>query len=202
MQPDTNSNARGTPPSHSFRASLFKKERTFRLEPDALVWAGDGGKPVRIAYGDIASAHIYSQPPYRGQAVRRTVLRGKFPGKLLIQAQHFAGFGNVEDRSESYFPFVEELLRRTKAANPGLAIRVGTPWPLYIFWLVLFVIFIAMIPLMLAILFDSGGNLEALGGLLIVAAALPMTWRIVRRGRPRLADADALYSSDIGSPKR
>jgi hypothetical protein len=183
--------------THTVRPNLFTKELTYRLEPDALSWSR-GEKSGRVPYAAILRAHIYSQPPYRGQTTRRTILRGKFPGKLTIQAMHYGGLGNVDDRADSYFPFVEALLARVEAANPALAVRVGQPWPLYVFFVVLFAFFILMVPLMILILFDGDGNLGALWGLLFVGVMLPMMWKLVSRGRPRKADAGALYTHDIG----
>lgn len=182
--------------THSFRRNSFTPERTYRLESDALTWT-EGAKSGRVAYRDIDRARIYSMPPYAGHTVRRTTLRGRFPGKLGIRAMHSVGLGDTEDRAESYFQFVEELLARIKAANPDLTIRVGQPWALYLFWLFLLACYFVLIPMMLLLLFGPGW-LEGAVGLVILGTFLPIVWRMVRRGRPHVADASALYNTDMG----
>ncbi|MGH6923515.1 MAG: hypothetical protein ACRED5_07220 [Propylenella sp.] len=183
--------------THTVRRSIFAKERTYRLEPDAVAWT-EGKSSGRVRYADVKGIHIYSMPPAMGQTVRRTVLRGNFRRKLKIQATHFLGFGRTEDRAESYFRFMEQLLARITAANPQVAIHAGQGWPLYIFWLVIFLASIVILALG-AIMFAVGAfEAKALPAFAIVLLFLPVSWRIIRRGRPRRADAGALHRADLG----
>lgn len=185
-------------PAYSFRLSLLKKERTYRLEPDALVWI-EGRKSGRVPYSDIRRVHIFSMPPAMGQTIRRVILTGAFRGKLKIAATHFKGLGRFEDRSGSYFPFAEALLARITTASPNVAIRAGQGWISYLFWTAMLV-FIVIILAFGAIAFFAGGiAAPALPAFVILIAFLPVSWRIARRGRPRKADAGALYGSDLGS---
>jgi hypothetical protein len=191
--------------AHRFRLNAFGKERAYCLEPDALVY-DEGGKQHRIPYADIRSAHVYSTPRFRGQVLRRTILRGAFPGKHIIAAAHFAGVGSQEDRSESYFPFVDALLKRIEAANPDLTIYAGQPLALFVFWVFMLLVFIAMAPLMIAIMFDAGGfNAAALGPLAVLVFVLPAAFRSAFAGPRRRMSADALYDTDLagdGNPGR
>ena len=186
----------GTPP-HSFRASVFSKERTYSLGPDALLWSDAGGGSGRVPYADILRVHIYSMPPTFGQTIRRTILKGRFKGKLMIAATHFLGVGRTEDRAASYLAFVETLLQRVTAANPAVTIVAGHSWPLYIFWVLLFVVSVAL--LLLAAIGLATGTFAAgaVSPFAILVLLLPVSWRITRRGRPRKADASALYTSDL-----
>ncbi len=183
--------------AHSARLSLFSKERTYRLEPDALVWS-EGDKSGRVPYDAIRHVHIYSIPPAMGRTVRRTVLKSDLSGKIVIAATHFVGFGKFEDRSDSYFAFMEALLARVTAARPDVPIRVGQSWPLYIFWVAMLVLSVAMIPLIAAITLDGGLQPKAIPAIVVLLLFLPVSWKIVRRGRPRYADASALRALDLG----
>ncbi len=185
-------------PEHNVRRSLFSSERHFSLTPEALVWSA-AKRSERIPYADIGYVHIYSMPPTFGRIVRRTVLKGKFRGKLMIAATHFRGIGRFEDRSASYLPFVEALLSRATAANPSVRIVAGLAGPLYIFWTVMLGVS-AVILAGAAIAAATGAfPTHALPSLIIILVLLPVSWRIARRGRPRRADAGALYSSDLAT---
>jgi hypothetical protein len=183
--------------THSARLSLFSKERTYRLEPDALVWS-EGNKSGRLPYDAVKYVHIYSVPPAMGQKVRRTILKSDLSPKVVIAGAHFAGLGQFEDRSDSYFAFVEELLARVTAARPDVPIRVGQSWLLYGFWVAMLVLSAILLPLMAIIIFDGGFEPRAIPAIGIMLVFLPVSWKIVRRGRPRFADASALRELDLG----
>lgn len=184
-------------PAHAFRLSVFGRERAYSLEPDALVWA-DGRKSERIPYDRVRRIHIFSMPPAMGRTMRRTVLRGDFRGRIIIGATHFLGLGRIEDRSESYFAFAEALITHIVAANPDVAIRAGHGWIAYLFWALMFGLSVIFLAGGMIAVFVGGLPTGALPAFVVLVLFLPVSWRIMRNGRPRSADASALYSSDLG----
>jgi hypothetical protein len=184
-------------PSYSFRLSVFSKEQTYRLQPDALVWT-DGKTSRRVRYADVRRIHIVSMPPAMGRTLRRTVLRGRFRGRIIIGATHFLGLGRFVDRSDSYFPFAEALIARIVAANPGVFIWAGHGWANYLFWAAMFGLSVVFLAGGVIALLAGGLEAKTLPVFAILVAFLPVSWRILRNGRPRKADPSALYTRDLG----
>jgi len=184
------------PPVYRVRPNIFVKERTYSLEPDALVWT-DGRTTRRVPYSDVRRVHVYSMPPTFAQDTRRTILKGRFR-RVMISATHYRGLGRTHDRSATYFPFVSALLERVAAKNPAVVIMVGQSWPLYVLWVLLLFLTIFVVALAAVQLVAGAFEPKVLPALVILLMLLPASWRIARYGRPRRARPDALEALNLG----
>jgi KDO2-lipid IV(A) lauroyltransferase len=114
--------------SYSFRASAFSNERTYRLGADGLEWH-EGSRPCRLAYAEVDKTIIYKVRFAGSSATHwRCVLGSRFGGKVKLCAASYTGWRRVEDRIESYMPFVKELEARIAAANPDCKHLSGRNW--------------------------------------------------------------------------
>ena len=170
--------------SHAFRATIFKPERVYRLEPDALSWRDDRGSG-RLSYADVDSVRFYSIPATMLPGQHRCVVRPKRGRPIVIAATHYVRLAVTEDRFATYAPFVQELLTRIAEASPHARVIAGQNWLMWLFWLVILVAGGLLLLGGLIVLATGEFPLQAAPVFVILLAAMPAAWRIVRRGRPR-----------------
>lgn len=187
--------------SHTARWFFEGKAHTVELTDAALV-VRDGERC--IPYGDIEILHAWRRRVFRvrgapgwgllGYEDAVTFLRGRFPGRIVISAQHYPG-RNVkwESRADSYRPLIAALAARVLAANPHLVIRVGPPrstWISHLLQALITGLFAALgIYLVAATRFDPVATIFAL---LACGLLLQSGWLLVRHGLPRRATIDGL----------
>lgn len=182
-----------TPLELTTRPNIFVRERTWRLEDDAITWTGAAGSG-RVAFADIDHARIFWTPGFGAmQGFGRTVLHPRQGERIILQGGYYRGLGRVEDRAAAYAPFADAALRKVVAANPRATIIRGIGWPLWIFWLAILIVAPLMFVFALAVLIEGEFPLGAVIYLGIVAAFLPAAWKVaVRDGPPRALDPAAL----------
>ena len=113
---------------YSFRIGRFARETTYRLEADALHWT-DGRREGRVAYDSIPRMQSYKVRYWGSSATYwRCVLHPASGPSIVVQAAHYKGFRSVEDRTELYLPFVQQLGERIAAANPDASFESGRHW--------------------------------------------------------------------------
>ena len=111
---------------HSFRLTLFDRERTYQLAPDALEWS-TSRSAGRLAYAEITRIRLYKVRSIGavGQisALRwRCAVHARASRKVALAPDHYRRPGLREDRQHSYHPFVGELIGRVLAANPAVEV--------------------------------------------------------------------------------
>src|SRR5262245_58961718 len=121
---------------YSVRPNIFVPERTYQLDPDALVWKDSRGQG-RLPYQDIFKVRTDSLLNPVGPIMRQCVLHRSYGTKVVLKSTHYIGLSNMEDRSASYRPFVDELLFRVAVANPHARFMVGLTWPMWMTWLLI-----------------------------------------------------------------
>ena len=114
--------------SYSYRPHVLSAKRLYRLEPDRLVWSTDR-RHGHVAYSDVEQMRVF-KARFLGSATTywNCVLLPRSGGKIRLGAADRVGLRAVEDRSDSYFPFVRELEARVAAANPQLRVVAGQTW--------------------------------------------------------------------------
>ncbi|HVF64106.1 MAG TPA: hypothetical protein VNE58_08935 [Casimicrobiaceae bacterium] len=178
---------------HAFRPSIFARERRYRLRDQTLL-VDDGDAAERsVMLATVASIRIYRQDATKvGPAVRRAILHLASGETIVLQSDHYVRLFVIEDRAASYRAFVTALLERVIAAVPNVRVVVGHSWMAWMLWLVILA--------GAAVVLLAGGVMVAAAQspllvipyLAIIVAFLPVTWRVVTKSRPRLADARAL----------
>jgi KDO2-lipid IV(A) lauroyltransferase len=113
---------------HSFRLTLFNTEQTYRLAPDALEWRTFWSSG-RLAYREMSRIRLYKVRSIgaAGQmsALRwRCTLHARAGRQVVLAPDHYRGLALREDRKHSFDPFVNELITRVSAVNPGVKLVV------------------------------------------------------------------------------
>jgi Kdo2-lipid IVA lauroyltransferase/acyltransferase len=116
---------------HSFRLTLFNSEQTYRLAPDALEWR-TFWSTGRLAYSEISRIRLYKVRSIgaAGQlsALRwRCALHARAGTRVVLAPDHYRGLTLREDRKHSFDPFVNELITRVSAVNPGVKLVIDRP---------------------------------------------------------------------------
>jgi len=182
-------------PVYRCRLSLYRKgEDTFRVNDVALTMTG-GGSDRSVALGDIRAVRIYEAPGlgtgFPGFA--RCVIWPRRGRAVVMTSNHFLGLGRFEDRSATFRPFVEALVRRIAAATPATRFIFGMPPALWWFWVALLAAVAMLAPLSLVIIVAAlaqGRSLPVqsfipLGIVFVVFLGLFGYIRQLRRNRPR-----------------
>jgi hypothetical protein len=126
-------------PTHGFRASLASREKTYRLTSTALVTEADGDE-LAIPFGDIRAIRVYGAPGARSAygpiapGVRRCVVHTRQGPRVVLSSNHFLGLGRFEDRTDTFEPFVDALVRRVAAMSPSTVFQAGMPVGLWLLW--------------------------------------------------------------------
>ena len=115
-------------PAYSYRAHALAAERRYRLALDALEWS-DNRRAGRIPYRDIERVQVF-KIRYLGSSATywSCVLFPRWGGKIRLGAASRIGFRAIEDRSDTYIPFIKELEARIAAANPNVRPASGRHW--------------------------------------------------------------------------
>lgn len=177
---------------HSFRPTVFSRERHYQLHDEALLWTDDEVQRS-AALRDVASVRIYRQSGAGlGPTIRRAVLLLRSGDKVVLQSTHYVRFGVIEDRAGSYRAFVGALLERIVAANPQAKVIFGHSWLMWTIWLAVLIGAVLVLAGSLLLFITHDFPLEVLLYLGIIVAFLPVTWRVVSTSRPRVGNPQAL----------
>lgn len=100
------------------RSRSYGPERTFTLHPDSVAWQ-DRQSQGSLAFTDVHKIHVFKERFFGSSATYwACVLTSKAGAKLKLGAAHRAGFRSIENRTNTYIPFIKELESRLAAANP------------------------------------------------------------------------------------
>ncbi len=126
--------------TYQVRRSLAANTEEFALTDAALLWPG-GSAP----FSQVKSVRIYSVPGMwafgAGKVAfgsRRCVITLDSGAAIELTSQHYLSFGNFEDRSQVFYPFVSALIDRVRTANPAARLVSGMPPMLWWFWFLSF----------------------------------------------------------------
>jgi hypothetical protein len=120
------------------RPSVASAEISWRLTAHELV--RDGANPRSIPYADIRRIRIFGSPgmAYNGSNLTPPSdicrLKLKSGRDVTLTSTHILGLGRSEDRSASFWPFVDKLVRHAKRANPAVVLVSGMPPALWALW--------------------------------------------------------------------
>jgi hypothetical protein len=181
-------------------SGLGKTEATYRLTDSALVWSNRGVEG-RLPFSDIRQVRIYRTPGVGfggatfAPGFQRCVVRPHSGRAQVLSSNHYAGPAKIEDRSASFQPFVDALIRRVATANPGTAFISGMPAALWSAWAVLLLVVVMLLaPLALLVIVITLTQGHLLYGLLTtvlllgILLALVLLVRFLLRNRPRRFD--------------
>lgn len=189
--------------AYSVRNGIFGGERAYRLTPDALCWTESGTNDGRLAYADTRAMQLISYASPIGRALQ-CKLTSETGGRVLLRSAHYLSLGNFEDRTDSYRPFVCELTKRIDAANPKADFIAGSTG-LWIMWIAVGLLWVGVIALLAAALFESIFDASLLGSFAVAlgvcAACLPLLWREVRSGGRQRFDALAPPEELLGGTR-
>jgi len=187
-----------TDPTYTLRLSLASEEATYRLSEDALhSTTARGTRTVPLA--EIGMVRIYESPGAAslfGQiapAFTRCVIRPRRGRAIVLSSNHFVGLARFQDRSATFRPFVDSLIARLEAANPGAQLLASMPPALWWTWVALLVAVALVMPVFVVVIAKEliAGRpilLPAIVSSLIVlgtALAIVSYVRVLRRNRPR-----------------
>lgn len=166
--------------SHSARNSLADIARAYALGDDALLWTDKKGGG-EIPYADISKVRLNSYPSFDGDfyQCKLSALGGK---GLKIRSHDNARLGVFEGKTETYTPFLRELLRRI-AASPSETRFVAGSSGLWIVWLAVAVLWVLGLLLMAALLLSGVEDYFsfAFAAMLLFIVA-PFIFKAVRKG--------------------
>ncbi|MBA3069741.1 MAG: hypothetical protein FP825_14825 [Hyphomonas sp.] len=173
------------------RASISKNsEVLWRACSDRLEQiAPDGTLVLTVPYRNVRKVRL-AFAPGRFQTTRFLMdLRGE-TSRLILTNMHFEGFGRFEDRTETFFPLVREVVAGVAAANPAAQFSAGEEPLLYGLMLGLNVAAFSMLALLILYLPIVPGNvsLSAMVKLGIVIFTLPLLLSWAVNARPRRFD--------------
>jgi hypothetical protein len=137
--------------TYQVRRSLAAKTDEYTLTDTAILWPG-GSAP----FSQIKTVRIYSVPGIwlfgAGKVAfgsRRCAITFDSGAAIELSSQHYLSFGNFEDRSPAFNPFVSTLVAQVRTANPAAQFVSGMPPMLWWFWflticLLMFVIILSI----------------------------------------------------------
>ncbi len=181
---------------YSSRPNAFSPEQVLRLEGDSLILI-EQGKAKQLALADVVRVRLLVSPGLRsyGNEVMPVSgickLRTRDGGKRTLTSLHYRGIGQIEDRSDSYAPFIEALLPRIAAANPAAVFLSGMSMGLWILWIFVLLGNLAVLAMMIWTGWDAAMRREwiipafCVLGILGFGRVAPRLFRIVVHGRSR-----------------
>lgn len=190
--------------SYQFRLSMAQSEATYRIAEQDLVWSR-GGENGRLPFSDIAQIRIYGSPGVGSAApsFQRCVVTPKSGRPHVFSSNHYVSLGKFEDRSASFQPFVETLMRRVAAANPATVFISGMPAALWTAWAAIVIGVVIVTPLALLVIIINLVRGAGFSGVLatttvfllgLLFGLVPLA-RMLLRNRPRRFDPRAARSA-------
>lgn len=161
---------------YSFRRNVLEKERTYSLYPDQLVVEEEGVPIQAIDLDRVRKVHLKYERTKQRAYFLCSISGG--PQHLELKHLHFGGILKIEDRRETYTPFVRALLL-AMAGRPAAQLKAGS--------MINFISAIVGIPLTLGLgllmwMLDQWAGIGAATLLLMMCLAT------LKRSRPRKID--------------
>jgi hypothetical protein len=186
------------------RQNVFeKKEREWRVEPDALVFRDAEGRELREAWRDAVAVRLRYAPSRFKTWLYITEISFKSGRSWTIDNSHFAGFADFEDRTATYTPFVHAVLERLAANAPDIKAYSGTTMISYVAQIgIVAIAFAALAAVFLSIpVFESSDPWWLVAKLAIIAVMIPpfITW--VRRNYPHTFSIHAVPDDAVPKPE-
>jgi len=126
--------------TYQIRRSLAASTEDYSFTDTALLWPGGS-----VPFSQIKTVRIYSVPGMwifgAGKVAfgsRRCAITLDSGAAIELTSQHYLSFGNFEDRSPAFYPFVSALIAQVRTANPAAQIVSGMPPMLWWFWFLSF----------------------------------------------------------------
>lgn len=170
------------------RASIAEKgESLWRAWPDRLEQLSpEGDLVLTVPYRNVRRVRL-AFAPGRFQQTRYLMELSGQRSRLVLTNISFQGFGQFEDRSETFFPLVRQVVAGVEAASPAAEFMAGEQPALY--WLMMAFNLFAFGMLALVVLFLplAPGNVSAsvIIKAVVIVFSLPllMSWAV--NSRPR-----------------
>ena len=126
--------------TYQVRRSVAANTEEYTLTDTTLLWSGGS-----VPFAHIRSVRIYSIPGMWMLGAGKVAAGTRYCAITLdsgatiqLSNQHYLSFGNFEDRSPAFYPFVSALAASVRAANPAAQILSGMPPMLWWFWFLTF----------------------------------------------------------------
>ncbi len=175
-------------------SALEQGETLWRAYPDRLEKHGaDGALQLTVPYDKVRRVRV-AWAPSRGQPGRLLMELTGGHSRIALSNMHFAGFANFEDRAESFYPLVWQVVLGVRRANPAAKFRAGERAELY--WPLLCFAFgaLALLGTVIFTLPIGAGDvaISALikGGFILIALPLLLGWAWKSRPRKFAPDTD------------
>lgn len=189
-----------TEPEYRGRLSLWRRgEDCYRLDPDGVRVAGPG-RARTLAFAEVAGVRVYESPGLGGiPGFARCVVWPRRGRAVVLSSNHVVGIGRFEDRSATFRPFVDALVRRIAAANAAARFAFGMPRALWWSWIGLLAAVALVAPLSLVLVASdlargrgvSAGAVMPLAIVAVVFLGLSGYIRHLRHNKPRRFDPRA-----------
>ncbi|MCB0708407.1 MAG: hypothetical protein KDC15_03330 [Chitinophagaceae bacterium] len=119
--------------NYTFRKSVLEKPQHWELTGQELVCTQEGGANFRIPYTRVQKIRLLYLPNNRyrlnNYCCKITMTNNR---TFDINSCTYESFATFPDQAETYIPFVKELVKNVKAANPDCKILTGqTPFAYY-----------------------------------------------------------------------
>ncbi|GHA30346.1 hypothetical protein GCM10007989_27610 [Devosia pacifica] len=161
------------------RNGLTEQIKSYTLTPTGIDW-WMGERRGSMSYADIVSLRLirYASP---GGTTYQCTIRSNGQ-KLQLRSQHYRSLGAYEDRRLQYAAFVRELLSRLADRDDIKFIAGSTA--LWMMWIGVLVLNLGLVLILVLVIFDDMMSISESGipALFVVATALPLAWRSVRKG--------------------
>lgn len=165
--------------THEVRNSLIDPTRTFKLDENGVSWSEPKGSQQR-GYSDITSVHLISYPNTGGLQYQCT-LADRTGKKTKIRSHHYVSLGNFEDRSDSYGPFIRELVARLGSQGHAVKFYQGSNIMRAV-WTVLFTLSVLiLVGYVFALIGGAGRSWGVIAPMTVIALFLPVTWTMIGR---------------------
>ena len=139
--------------TYQVRRSVAANAEEYILTDTTLLWSGGS-----VPFAHIKSVRIYSTPGMWMLGAGKVAAETRYCAITLdsgatiqLSNQHYLSFGNFEDRSPAFYPFVSALAISVRAANPAAQILSGMPPMLWWFWFLTFCLLILLLILCIAL---------------------------------------------------
>lgn len=172
------------------RTSVLDEETLWRVTDFALERVRKG-VTQSIPLSSIQDIRIACDPTSADDARHWCKIRLATGDTLMVVSTHFRGFGDFEDRSATYTPFVRALIAGATRHNPLCTLHAG----IYRLRHMMEVTFLAGAVLFLAVVLLLTGMsfwMLLLTGLMLVSATAPALQSYWTKNRPREFTADTV----------